>query len=217
LSPSATTSLSADSQSAVADRGGSDRLVWLIPVCIVVLDQITKWVVVSTMDLHQTVRIFGDWVCLTYILNPGGAFGVQWGYQGTYFAAAFIVIAWISWHLYRHGSERRLSHWALALILGGAIGNLIDRVLLGQVIDFVDVAFFKMRIPAFDLGFIHHPGYVMDRWPTFNVADSAVTVGVLSLLVTLWYDPVLCKPKSVTPTLSPDPNSLVVQDSDPIL
>lgn len=215
--PSATASLTADSQSAVALRGGSDRLVWLIPVCVVVLDQITKWVVVSTMDLHQTVRIVGDWVCLTYILNPGGAFGVEWGYQGAYFAAAFIVIAWISWHLYRHGRERQLSHWALALILGGAIGNLIDRVLLGQVIDFVDVVFFKMRIPAFDLGFIHHPGYVMDRWPTFNVADSAVTVGVLSLLVTLWYDPVLFRSKSVASSGFPDVDPTVAQDAGPLL
>jgi signal peptidase II len=137
------------------------------------------------------VQVFGDWFRLTYILNPGGAFGVRWGHQGFYFAAALLVIAWIGWHLWSHGTARRLSNWALALILGGAIGNLIDRVILGQVIDFIDVEFPNMRIPAFDFGLLRHPGVFMDRWPTFNIADSAVTVGVIILVITLFYDPVL--------------------------
>ena len=166
-------------------------ILWLVPVFIVVLDQATKWVVAGLMNLHQTIHLMGDWVCLTYVLNPGGAFGVQWEHQGFYFLAAVIVIGWIIWHLRRRDHERHLSQWALALILGGAVGNLIDRLILGQVIDFIDVEFFDIKIPAFDFGVIHHPGYVMDRWPTFNVADSAVTIGVLVLIVTLWYDPAI--------------------------
>jgi signal peptidase II len=171
--------------------GRPSHAIWLIPALIIVFDQATKWTVVASLGLHQSVRVFGDWFRLTYILNPGGAFGVRWGHQGFYFLAALLVIAWIIWHLWRHGATRRLSAWALALILGGAIGNLIDRLILGQVIDFVDVEFPDMRIPAFDFGFLRHPGVYMDRWPTFNVADSAVTVGVIILIITLFYDPVL--------------------------
>jgi signal peptidase II len=205
-----------DSQSAVADRGGPYRLVWVIPLCVVVLDQASKWVVVATMDLHQSVQVIGRWLNLTYILNPGGAFGVEWGHQGTYYVAAFVVITWIGWHLFRRSHDRRLSHLALALVLGGAIGNLIDRLLLGQVIDFIDVEFFDMRIPAFDLGFIHHPGYFMDRWPTFNVADSAVTVGVITLLLTLWYDPILCRRRPVTPLEPSESDTAATRVSDPV-
>lgn len=171
--------------------GRPSYTVWLIPTLIIVFDQASKWAVVAALQLHQSVRVFGDWFRLTYILNPGGAFGVRWENQGFYFVAALVVIAWIGWHLWRHGATRRLSNWALALILGGAVGNLIDRVIVGQVIDFIDVEFPDMRIPAFDFGIISHPGVLMDRWPTFNIADSAVTVGVIILIVTLFYDPIL--------------------------
>jgi len=172
-------------------RGRPTHIIWLIPAVIIILDQATKWAVVASMELYQSVPVFGDWFRLTYILNPGGAFGVRWGNQAFYFVAALLVIAWIIWHLWRHAAAWHLSNWALALILGGAIGNLIDRVIIGQVIDFVDVEFPNIRIPAFDFGVISHPGVLMDRWPTFNVADSAVTVGVIILIVTLFYDPVL--------------------------
>jgi signal peptidase II len=191
--------LSADTRSpidvTVAEHndGSSRRIhaIWLIPALIILFDQATKWIVVAAMELHQSVPVFGDWFRITYILNPGGAFGVRWGHQGFYFLAALLVIAWITWHLWQHGTARRLSGWALALILGGAIGNLTDRIILGQVIDFVDVEFPDMRIPAFDFGLLRHPGMYMDRWPTFNVADSAVTTGVIILIITLFYDPIL--------------------------
>jgi lipoprotein signal peptidase len=62
-------------------------------------------------------------------------------------------------------------------------------VVLGEVIDFIDVEFPNMHIPSFDIGFLQHAGVEMDRWPTFNVADSAVTVGIIILLFTLWRDP----------------------------
>jgi signal peptidase II len=166
---------------------------WVIPVIVVGLDQISKWVVAAAMDLHQSVAVLGDWLRITYILNPGGAFGVRWGHQGFYFVAAFLVIAWIVWHLYRHHEPLRLSTGALSLILGGAIGNLIDRLIRGEVIDFIDVEFPDMTIPAFDFGFVHHAGTFMDRWPTFNIADSAVTVGVIILIITLFYDPILSR------------------------
>lgn len=172
-------------------NGRSTYIIWLIPAVIIILDQATKWAVVASMQLHQSVRVFGEWFRLTYILNPGGAFGVRWENQGFYFVAASLVIGWIIWHLWRYAKVWRLSNVALALILGGAIGNFIDRLIISEVIDFIDVEFPNIRIPAFDFGIISHPGVLMDRWPTFNIADSAVSVGVVILIVTLFYDPVL--------------------------
>lgn len=184
-------------------NGRPTYVIWLIPVVIIILDQATKWAVVASLGLHQSVRVFGDWFRLTYILNPGGAFGVRWENQGFYFVAAILVIGWIVWHLWRHARVWRLSNVALALILGGAIGNFIDRLIVGEVIDFIDVEFPNIRIPAFDLGIISHPGVLMDRWPTFNVADSAVTVGVIILIVTLFWDPIFSRHRHTPPVQKP--------------
>lgn len=184
------------------------RSLWLIPLILVVVDQITKWSVATSMQLYQSIPVLGDWFRLTYIHNPGGAFGVRWGHQGLYFVAAIIVIGWICWHLWRHGSVVHLSTLALALILGGAFGNLIDRVILGEVIDFLDFEFPDMRIPQFDFGIIRHSGVMLDRWPIFNVADSAVTVGVLILVVSLFYDPRMfgTAPPTVSESAPHDPD-----------
>lgn len=164
---------------------------WMLVLALVVLDQISKFLVVSTMDLYESIPLLGDWLRITYIRNPGGAFGLRWGHVAVYYVAAALVIAWIVWHLWREGSTSRLSMWALALILAGALGNLVDRVLQGEVVDFIDCEFFDLSVPAFNLGILHHPGLELDRWPTFNVADSAVTIGVVALLVSLIRDPVL--------------------------
>lgn len=167
------------------------RAMWVLLLVVIVLDQLTKFLVASSMDLYESIPIFGNFLRLTYIRNPGGAFGLRWGHVAVYYIAAGIVIVWIMWHIWREGHTRRLSMWALTLILAGALGNLIDRVLQGEVVDFVDCEFFDLAVPAFDIGILHHPGLQLDRWPTFNVADSAVTVGVIALLISLFRDPVL--------------------------
>ncbi len=167
------------------------RAMWLLLLLIVVLDQLTKFLVVSSMDLYESIPVLGDVLRFTYIRNPGGAFGLRWGHVAVYYVAAGLVIVWIVWHIWREGHTRRLSMWALALILSGAIGNLIDRVLQGEVVDFIDCEFFDLAVPAFNIGILNHPGLEMDRWPTFNIADSAVTVGVAALLFSLFRDPVL--------------------------
>lgn len=164
---------------------------WLLLLFVVILDQLTKFLVVSSMDLYESIPVIGDFLRFTYIRNPGGAFGLRWGHVAVYYVAAGIVIIWIVWQILKEGYTRRLSIWALALILSGALGNLIDRVLLGEVVDFIDCEFFDIAVPAFNIGILNHPGLEMDRWPTFNIADSAVTVGVVVLLISLIRDPVL--------------------------
>jgi len=136
-----------------------------ISALIIVLDQITKLTVKARFALHESMEVWGEVLRLTYIENPGMAFGIRFG--GKYFFTVFATIATavIMVFLYRIRRERLLSRVSLALIFGGAIGNLIDRYAYGQVIDFIDVGL------DFDT-----------RWPVFNVADSAVTIGMLMLV-----------------------------------
>jgi signal peptidase II len=187
-----------------------NRILWLIPAILVILDQITKWAIRANLEIHESVPVLGDWLRFTYIRNPGGAFGLRWGHDLVYFVSACIVIGWIIWQIVRHGHTRRLSIWALALILGGAVGNLTDRIAFGEVTDFIDAEFFDLYVPAFDFGVISHPGYTLERWPAFNIADSSITVGLVALLVTLWYDPRLGREQE-TPMVETAPN----RTSDP--
>jgi signal peptidase II len=133
---------------------------------VVILDQISKWVVLENIRLGEAINVapFWNWV-LTY--NPGAAFSFladQPGWQRWLFTAlALAVSGWIALELRRHPEQKLLS-LALALIMGGALGNVIDRIRFGAVVDFVQW---------------HAAGYY---WPAFNVADSAITVGAILLV-----------------------------------
>lgn len=144
----------------------SARRWYLLAALVIVLDQLSKWLVLDTLQFGETVYVapFWNWV-LTY--NPGAAFSFladQAGWQRWFFTAlAFAVSAWIAVELRRH-PEKRLAATALALVMGGALGNVIDRVRFGAVVDFVQW---------------HVAGYY---WPAFNIADSAITVGAVLLV-----------------------------------
>jgi signal peptidase II len=144
--------------------------VLFISVLVVVLDQITKLCVRYFFEYGKSHSIIGNWVRLTYIENPGMAFGIQIGGQTffTLFASLATVIIFI--YIIRARNEKSSLRFALALILGGAIGNLIDRFLYGRVIDFVDI------------------GIGTKRWYIFNVADSAVTIGMVILAALVFFD-----------------------------
>ncbi len=137
-----------------------------VTLIIVLLDQITKTLITGLLSLHQTVEVIGGFFNIIYIRNPGAAFGILggWGAMRTVLLivvslTALVVII----YLYSKSTER-FTAIALSLIAGGAAGNLIDRVRFGEVIDFLD----------FSLGGYH--------WPAFNVADSAITVGVILMM-----------------------------------
>lgn len=136
-----------------------------IPVVVVVLDQLTKAWVRSTMTLNETIPVVGDVVRLTYIHNEGAAFGLS---VGPHSSQVFLVLAAVAsvlvlYLLLSAPREERMQRVALALILGGALGNIIDRVRWSMVVDFIQV------------------GVAGHFWPIFNVADSAVTVGAVLL------------------------------------
>jgi len=131
---------------------------------VVIVDQVTKAWIAASLSLHQAVSVIPGFFSIVHVQNPGGAFGWMSGeyshIKRFFFTAGTLVAAGLLLQLFRRlPREYRLLHFGIALILGGAVGNLIDRIRSGSVLDFLD---FYWR----DL-----------HWPAFNVADSAVTIG----------------------------------------
>lgn len=143
--------------------------IWLwLSLLVVVLDQCSKWVVDHTLTLYQSVPLIPSFQ-LTYLRNEGAAFSFlssAGGWQRWFFVALAMTSSLaIGFWLGRLDRSKTQEAIGWALVLGGAIGNLIDRLVLGYVIDFLDVY------------------YQNWHWPAFNVADSAITVGVGLLLL----------------------------------
>ncbi|MDA3934671.1 MAG: signal peptidase II [Gammaproteobacteria bacterium] len=139
----------------------------LLSVLVVVLDQYSKWLVLQHFDLYETLHLT-NWFNLTLAYNTGAAFSFlndAGGWQRWLFVALAVVITGVLLVWLQRARHLRLQALALALIIGGAIGNVIDRVRLGHVIDFIDW---------------HYHDW---HWPVFNLADSAISVGVVLLIV----------------------------------
>jgi signal peptidase II len=155
-------------------------LIWLwLSALVIVVDQITKRIVDTTMQLYQSIELI-PYFQLTYMRNQGAAFSFlsgAGGWQRWFFIAlAVIASVLICFWLKKLNRSQRWEAIAWSLVLGGALGNLIDRILYGYVIDFLDV-------------------YIGDwHWPAFNVADSAITLGVAMLLL----DSFKPQPRSLT-------------------
>jgi signal peptidase II len=142
---------------------------WL--VFIIIADQVTKFIVDQSMPLHHSIPVIDNLFSLTYIRNTGAAFGILSGSAASFrlpFLVLFSILAigFVVMMLRRLPDRETGLITALAFILGGAIGNLIDRVAYGEVIDFLDVYWSTFH------------------WPAFNLADSFITVGVL---ITVYY------------------------------
>lgn len=154
-----------------------------ITALVILLDQVTKIAIHESMRLYQSIHILGSFFRITYVENTGMAFGIKVGNSGFFTVFAGIASLAIMFYLFKMRGERFIARFSMALILGGAIGNLWDRMIRGSVVDFLDFEFFDINIPAFQFLFIDFPGYSLDRWPVFNVADIAITVGMLILFI----------------------------------
>jgi signal peptidase II len=144
---------------------------YLISTLVVILDQITKYFAENSLDYRVPVNVFAS-LNMTLVYNKGAAFSIlsdAGGWQRWFFMALSLVISTVLvvW-LYKLDKSRAYLAWGLALILGGAIGNLIDRSLYGHVIDFIDVYYSTWHFPA------------------FNIADSAITMGAGLLILDMF-------------------------------
>jgi len=163
-----------------------DRLAaGLTAAAVFMLDQATKHAVRSSMSLGDSRPLLGDLVRVTYIMNPQGLMGMSFGTAGrsmllplSIIAAAAIFYLFLKWQ--RAGI---LASAGLGMVLAGAAGNILDRIRFGAVVDFIDCDIPDIAIEPFRAWFIRFPGFHLDRWYTFNVADSAVLTGVVVLII----------------------------------
>jgi signal peptidase II len=145
-------------------------LLALIAITVIILDQATKYWIMQSMRLHESIPVIPNLFSFTYIRNPGAAFGLLAGSSNAFRTVFFgitslFALALLGTILVRLPAKDWVGQVSIAGILGGAVGNLIDRLRFGEVIDFLDV-------------------YVESyHWPAFNVADSAISVGVVCLII----------------------------------
>ncbi len=135
--------------------------VLFVSAVLVLADQVSKTIVVRTMSLYESVPIIQNFFHFTYITNDGMAFGINFPFGYFMFTTVSILLtAFLFWYLWSVRNHSIIIRLGIGLIIAGAIGNLIDRIFLGEVIDFLD----------FMIGDFH--------WYVFNLADSYVTVGM---------------------------------------
>jgi signal peptidase II len=155
----------------VQTTGAERRIFWVAAIVIVALDLVTKLIAEATLLRTPGISVFGDWFQLRLVYNPGAAFGLHLGpySRGIFFTIALVAV----FVLHRMSRSSPPGDWfrqlALGLVAGGAAGNLVDRIRSARgVVDFLDVGIGALR------------------WPTFNVADIAVSCGAIALVISMW-------------------------------
>ncbi len=147
---------------------------FLIAILVIVIDRVSKWLVAANITLHDSISVLPGFFRLTHVQNSGAAFGLFAESSSEWKVAILILfsilaLAVVSALLWKNSHSMTTTGVGLSLILGGAVGNLWDRLLTGHVVDFFD----------FYLGSYH--------WPAFNIADSAIVIGALLLVAEILF------------------------------
>jgi len=143
-----------------------DPLLWTIAVLVFAFDQVTKSIILSTIGSTgpRSVEVLGDYVRLSFVTNTGSAFGLFQNSSGVIAIVSLVIVPALFFSRAFLSEPSLLVRICLGMLAGGALGNLVDRLRLGYVVDFVDVGVGSLR------------------WPSFNVADSAFVVGVITII-----------------------------------
>jgi signal peptidase II len=149
----------------------SFAVIALIAAAVIALDQYTKYLISTTLGLYGRIEVMPGFLDIIHIRNSGVAFGFLKGFGSQYKTLSLVGVAAVAVFLLgflisQIRREQKLQAFSLALILGGAIGNIIDRFRLGEVVDFVDAHWQDLY-----------------HWPAFNVADMAISIGIVLLLI----------------------------------
>ena len=145
---------------------------YIVALLVVLVDQWTKWKVVEAMEIGEKIPLIDGYLALLSHRNSGAAWGMLEGKMTFFYVITFLVVGGLLVYFHKEAKSDRLLSWSIMFIVGGAIGNFIDRVRLGEVVDFISV-----YIPVIQYNF-----------PIFNVADAALTIGVLFMLIHTFID-----------------------------
>ncbi len=146
-------------------RSSGVLIAFVLGVLVFLTDQISKWAVEAYVDLGESVSVVPGFLSLTHIKNSGGAFGVLDGSQIILLAGSVLAVAVVLWMLLA-SPPSRFTALGCGLVLGGAAGNLLDRLTAGEVTDYADLQFWPLQ-----------------EWPIFNAADTGIVAGVIMLLL----------------------------------
>ena len=142
-------------------------LVYSVIVIVIFFDQLTKYLIKTKMYLYQSIPVIKDVFHITYTTNAGAGFGILQNYRWFFILFTIIFLGFVYYTYLSHARKNNRDVYfdiCIGLLVGGALGNFIDRLRFGFVVDFLD---FKV-------------------WPTFNVADSAITIAAIGLIIWLW-------------------------------
>ncbi|MGM0873585.1 MAG: signal peptidase II [Bacillota bacterium] len=138
---------------------------YIIAAIIIVIDQISKWLIVKNMELGENITVIENFLYITSHRNRGAAWGILQGQMWFFYIITAVVIIGMIYYIQKYTKENKVMGIALGLMLGGAIGNFIDRLFRKEVVDFINTYIF------------------LYDFPIFNVADSALCVGVALLFI----------------------------------
>jgi len=140
-------------------------LYYLFALIVIGIDQLTKWIVIQKMELYESIVIIDHFFYITSHRNAGAAWGILQGQMMFFYIITIFVIIGLVYYMEKYARDNKFTAISLSLILGGAIGNFIDRLLRKEVVDFLDVMIFKYDFPI------------------FNVADSCLVIGVILIFI----------------------------------
>lgn len=143
---------------------------YLLAIGVIAVDQLTKWLVVTKMDLYEQIPIIDNFFYLTSHRNSGAAWGILQDQMIFFYIVTAIVVIGITYYMHKYAKDNRFLLLGLGLILGGAIGNFIDRIFYQEVVDFLDFTIIKYN------------------YPIFNIADSALVIGVAVVVLVTFID-----------------------------
>ena len=138
---------------------------YIIALIVIIFDQITKWLIVEKMNVYDSIVIINNFFNITSHRNKGAAWGILQDQMVFFYIITLIVVIGIIYYMQKHGKQSSLLAIGLSLLLGGAIGNFIDRLYRKEVVDFLDFQIFNYN------------------YPIFNIADSALVIGVGLLII----------------------------------
>jgi len=143
---------------------------YILALFIIAIDQLTKWLVVRTMEVGESISVIEGFFSITSHRNSGAAWGIFEGQMFLFYIITIVVVLGVVYFMQKYAKHDNVLAFGLSFILGGAIGNFIDRLIHQEVVDFFDFTIFNYNFPI------------------FNIADSALTIGVVLVIIAMILD-----------------------------